>query len=51
MKFELTIQAGAKVRYAELVTDHDAVASIEIIAKDQGLVNDDEVIAKIRRVS
>lgn len=51
MKFELTIQTGTKVRYAELVTNHDAVASIEIVAKQEGLLNDGESIATIKRIA
>jgi hypothetical protein len=51
MKFELTIHADKKVRYAELVTNHDAVASIEIVAKQEGLVNDGERITAIKRIA
>lgn len=52
MKFELTIaKTDAKPRYAELVTNHDAVASIEVIAKQEGLVNEGEHITAIKRIA
>lgn len=50
-KFELTIQTGKGVRYAELVTNHDAVDSIEIVAREEGLLNEGESITATRRVA
>lgn len=51
MKFELTIQPDkGTVRYAELVTNHDAVASIEIVAEQEGLLNSGERIVAIKRI-